>query len=146
MEFETMSFSTMQKNKKITDALGDLLFGVHYIGLSDLYSQLLPFAMKLLLKQIQLEQQQPEQSSRESSICVSPFNMLLLSRTSRSGETTVADGTMLGKVCRGHALKTKKEGGLLLQKYPAPAPKHERRPGPTRVLFYGPDLLKQGPL
>jgi hypothetical protein len=100
----------------------------------------------LLLKQIQLEQQQSEQSSRKLSICVSPFNMLLLSRTSRPGETTLADGTMLEKVCRGHALKAKKEGELLLKKFPAPAPNHERRPGRTRVLFYGPDLLKQGPL
>jgi hypothetical protein len=69
-----------------------------------------------------------------------------MTRTSRPGETTVADRTMLEKVCRGHALKAKKEGESLLQKCPAPAPNHERRPGRTRVLFYGPNLLKQGPL
>ena len=146
MEFETMSFSTMQQNKKITDALGELLFGVYYIGLRGLYSELLPFVMKLLLRQIELAQQQPEQSSRGLSICVSPFNMLLLSRTARPGATTVLDGEMLEKVCRAHALEAKKKGELLLQRYPAPAPNQERRPGRTRVLFYGPDLLKQGPL
>jgi hypothetical protein len=50
---------------------------------------------------------------------------------------------MLEKICRGHALKAKKEGELLLKKFPAPAPNHECRPG---ILFYAPHLLKQGPL
>jgi len=140
MQLDDTTAKTLLIYKAETDAIGDLVFGLRYSGFRDLYKTALPFLMRLASKQIETG----------VPVCVSPFNMLLFSRSSTPGSTAPthgADGKMLESICRAHALAAIKQGNVLLEQFPAPEPSHQRN-GPGRqwvVVFHAPDLVKQGP-
>ena len=135
LQSDEMNKRSLRGCIKETDQIGDLLPNLHFIGLRDLHAEALPFAMRLVKRQFQIDQ----------PVCIHPFSMLLHSRTSVAGNTTPADGEMLSVICRSHALKAMKDGELLLKEFKLPNGR-TRRDGPTRVVFMAPDLLKQGPL
>ena len=146
MEYDKMKLCDLRAKKSLADAIGDLVHNVRYIGLRALFEECLPVLMRIVKRQMEFK----------LPVCVSPFNMLLYSRTRKTPAESGADGTMLESICRAHAEAAMKVGQELLRDHQPPSQGRQLQGGvsgdaganPAKrvVVFYGPDLLKHGPL
>ena len=126
--------SSLSKNKEATHTFGDLMFSLRFVGLRALHAEFLPYLKNLAEKQIHFK----------LTVSISPFHMLLYSSQSSS-----LDGSMLESICRAHAEAAMEAGNLLLKRFPLEPGQRRHGAGDAVtkmvVVFYAPDLLKQGP-
>ena len=123
-------------------ALGDFTHDLHWAGFREVSYKLLPLVLKVLNVQVS-----PNPGTSVLSPAVSAFNFLhILDQHPQANEK------MLEKVCRAHAtLAAKKAKDMLSRMVDLTALNNIRNSGNfdderLRVAFYGPDLLREGPL
>ena len=123
-------------------AFGELMAGLHWMGLRELFEEYLP----VLMTTVQL-QARPGQGTA-ITLSVSPLDMMYYLRPSTPGKTTLATPELLEMLCVAHAAAAEKKGQALMDKIRQtnPALQIEFVEGQRiRVAFVGPDLFQPGP-
>jgi hypothetical protein len=129
----------LQRAAPTAAAFGELMAGIHWMGLRELFDEFLPVLMNAVLQQA---------VSPQLQLSVAPFEMLYYVRQSKPGDTTLATARMLETICLAYAATAEKTGLELLDKVlpnrlAAAQILHEGER--KRVIFYAADLFRPGP-